>query len=443
MNEDLESKEARALFSENFLHDLSEILGQNDLKHFSPLKFYWTSLIDNFVYISQLHQDLSSNINKKQNKIFQQIEEEIFDFWNDSDLVDIFKNFLEEGRPVEDCSLKSLMILEDQILCFYYLHISTLKFINFDKTIYLPLENIGESKNKIYLRNMKSYIELPNDEDTLVSFENLNLNKKEILFYIDEELESCPVLEAKHIIINKNLKLVNGVSFAQKFKDALSVLEVASIDLFKCVNNFSEFFIPAHEPEIVSYSMQSLPRFSSINIFNRDFLDLLDDITHENGHHYLNAILNQEELLIEDDEKIYFSPWRKSLRPIRGIYHGVFTFFFALKLYVDLKNNFSKKEIQAVTIKYHDLKYAQEKINKRIVEEYQMINLARNLLNHAEKHKKINPKGSELISAILKLVDSFEGDYKDSVLTLKDEGCHSAFFESLQNLEEKSKHYNL
>jgi len=89
--------------------------------------------------------------------------------------------------------------------------------------------------------------------------------------------------------------------------------------------------------------MQSLPGYSSLNMFDRDQIDLMDDLLHENGHHYLNTFLNHQDLINEDDDKIYYSPWRKALRPVRGIYHATFTFFWALELFYQLDGASEKK----------------------------------------------------------------------------------------------------
>ena len=105
--------------------------------------------------------------------------------------------------------------------------------------------------------------------------------------------------------------------------------------------------------------------YSVINLFHRDDLDLLDDLIHENGHHYLNLHLNLASLIEEDDQKIFYSPWRESLRPVRGIYHAYCTFAWAFKLYSDLyeqRDQFTEAE--------------QQKISRRMLEEYYMLDYA-------------------------------------------------------------------
>ncbi len=443
MREDIESIEAQSLFSETFLQDLNEILCQNDLATYSPMKFYWTTLIDNFVYISQLHQDLSSHINKKSNKVFQKIEEEILDFWNDSDLVNFFKAYQEEGQTIEECSLKSMRILEDHVISFYYLQISTKKQVDFDKAIYLPLENIGDNDHQIYLRENKFFINLPREDFALLSLEQFNLPYRGMEINLDEQTETCKISEVKSSLIFNQFKLIHNINSQNLFSDAFKIIELVSIDLLNTVQNFSETFVLINEPGIVSFSMQGLPAFSSINVFERDFLDLIDDIIHENGHHYLNAILNQEELINEDDEKIYFSPWRQALRPIRGIYHATFTFYFALQIFCQIKKSFLNPDVLAILKKYQESKFSLQKINKRIVEEYEMLGHTRKFIDHAYKKKKITLRGYEVISWIYELIDMCEGEYKQSIIELKEDKSNDIFFNSLNDLNDKIGHYSL
>jgi len=85
--------------------------------------------------------------------------------------------------------------------------------------------------------------------------------------------------------------------------------------------------VPLCAPGVVSFSYRHRPGLSFINTFERDQLDLIDDVIHENSHHHLNLLLRKHRLLRGDrTEEIFYSPWRRSLRPLRGILHAAFTF---------------------------------------------------------------------------------------------------------------------
>lgn len=95
--------------------------------------------------------------------------------------------------------------------------------------------------------------------------------------------------------------------------------------------------IPLHAPGVVSFSYRHRPGLSFVNCFDRDNLDLIDDLIHENSHHHLNLLLRKHVLYRGDrNQQIFYSPWRRTLRPIRGILHATFTFTMGALLFARL-----------------------------------------------------------------------------------------------------------
>ncbi|MDZ4733305.1 MAG: HEXXH motif-containing putative peptide modification protein [Nitrospirota bacterium] len=92
--------------------------------------------------------------------------------------------------------------------------------------------------------------------------------------------------------------------------------------------------IPLKAKGVVSFSYRHRPGLSFINCFDRDNLDLIDDLIHENSHHHLNLLLRKQILYHGDcNQQIFYSPWRRSLRPLRGILHAAFTFTMGAMLF--------------------------------------------------------------------------------------------------------------
>jgi HEXXH motif-containing protein len=97
--------------------------------------------------------------------------------------------------------------------------------------------------------------------------------------------------------------------------------------------------IPLKARGVVSFSYRHRPGLSFVNCFHRDNLDLIDDLIHENSHHHLNLLLRKHELYRGDrNEQVFYSPWRRSLRPIRGILHATFTFTMGALLFERLSS---------------------------------------------------------------------------------------------------------
>ena len=92
--------------------------------------------------------------------------------------------------------------------------------------------------------------------------------------------------------------------------------------------------IPLKAKGVVSFSYRHRPGLSFINCFDRDNLDLIDDVIHENSHHHLNLLLRKHVMYHGDhNQQIFYSPWRRSLRPLRGILHAAFTFTMGAMLF--------------------------------------------------------------------------------------------------------------
>ncbi len=142
--------------------------------------------------------------------------------------------------------------------------------------------------------------------------------------------------------------------------------------------------IPLKAKGVVSFSYRHRPGLSFVNCFDRDDLDLIDDLIHENSHHHLNLLLRKHTLYRGDDnQQIFYSPWRRSLRPLRGILHAAFTFTMGALLFERLsawaESNQGRtqwreagltrrqllrarfrclEEIESVRYSIHDLEYA-------------------------------------------------------------------------------------
>ncbi|HEU4684295.1 MAG TPA: HEXXH motif-containing putative peptide modification protein [Nitrospira sp.] len=97
--------------------------------------------------------------------------------------------------------------------------------------------------------------------------------------------------------------------------------------------------VPLRAKGVVSFSFRHRPGLSFINCFDRDNLDLIDDLVHENSHHHLNLLLRKHVMYHHDaNQQIFYSPWRRSLRPIRGILHAAFTFTMGAVLFERLSS---------------------------------------------------------------------------------------------------------
>jgi hypothetical protein len=368
----------------SFYKPLKKILKKKEFKESSrPIIFLLTYEIYNLISL----KELTTNSNLGEN------ESLIFDEWNKGDFQKEFSKLIVEKYSVKTASKKLLPSYRDNIIATFLTHIEKSKnFKNYRFNFELG-DRISNKKIVIQYR-----------DDHLISFENLDLS-----------------------YLGKDKNQINRI------QKSLHIIKEFSPDSFVRFKYFTNTIIPTKRSEIVSYSSQYLPGYSVINLYNRDDIDLLDDLLHENGHHHLNTYLHEEDILNEDDELIYYSPWRKELRPVRGIYHAFATFFWAFQLFKDLKQNIDKT---------HFTKSQKQKVAFRLCEEFLMLNYCLPDLIHCYQHKKITTKGYKLIVPLIKSIQSFQKQYKVTKKIL--DTRHLNKIEKLEKLlKNKRIHYKL
>jgi HEXXH motif-containing protein len=123
-------------------------------------------------------------------------------------------------------------------------------------------------------------------------------------------------------------------ALAERIQAAVSMIEQAWPEGARLFGLLTSRIIPLDASGVVSFSYRHRPGLSFINMFERDQLDLIDDLVHENSHHHLNLLLCKYEMRRGDrNQEVFYSPWRRSLRPLHGILHATFTFTMGALLF--------------------------------------------------------------------------------------------------------------
>lgn len=320
--------------------------------------------------------------------------EQVFEDWNKSEHAEQFLTALNKGIPLKLASQKTLKTLEAQ------LH-------------QLALRHFGAKGTQI--ESYKKQFDLGEFPGAAFS-QNISLGLGYDLEFYSWDKKSFPA----HI---------------ERISRALDLVKTYSPDSYDLFRRFTKRVVPIKQKEFVSYSLQSLPGHSFINLYNRDELDLMDDLLHENGHHHLNHYLILENPLREDPDQIYYSPWRRSLRPVRGIYHAHLTFFFALKLYHDLSVALLEGRLEwprPLTAK------EKEKIFFRYAEEWVMLEYSAVDLKRAHRFGQILPAGMKLLKEMEVRRMELGGLFSQVLRKLT--GTHRKKIQELQaNLKEQAR----
>ena len=179
--------------------------------------------------------------------------------------------------------------------------------------------------------------------------------------------------------------------------------------------------VPLRAKGVVSFSYRHRPGLSFINCFDRDNLDLIDDLIHENSHHHLNLLLRKHVMYHRDhNQQIFYSPWRRSLRPLRGILHATFTFTMGALLFERLSSRTlgqgGLKKWKAMGLTQRDLLRARF----RCLEEVESVKYSLQDLQYADHHLKwLTGSGRRLVgqlTEVLDHVDRSSGQFKQKVL---------------------------
>jgi len=224
-------------------------------------------------------------------------------------------------------------------------------------------------------------------------------------------------------ISNQRIKL----NHIKKLDQALSFFKTYLPDSLERLFTFTHSVIPISDRKLVSFSREELPGYSYINLYHRDEIDLLDDLLHENGHHHLNAILRIKPLFNENNDLLFFSPWRRSLRPLRGIFHGYFTFFWAYLLFFEINKLIFVDKIKLPTW----VMKQKSKIQMRLFEEKMMLEISYKSLLIADQNNLIYKDGLMLIHWLDKIFKNHH-EFNEEIfnsLSFKDKN-------KLQNLKE-------
>lgn len=316
----------------------------------------WDSFESFFLHQSQQKLDfLTTSIQQKK-------EEELLDFWIASEYA---QDFFSSSQSILTNSKALLKKMLKQQQLFKQLHLDkTLDLQQVSKKGYQPLEEIGEGRKKLVL--------------------DLGSNS----------LSFTPLKE-------------DGLFQSSRILKALEIIRTVAPASFQRFTHYTQALVAINEPGVVSYSLQELPGYSSVNLYERDFIDLMDDLLHENGHHHLNNYLHQFKLFHPDQEKIYYSPWRETMRPIRGLYHAYFTFFWALQWFYEL--TLAVHSPKHPVHQFHRFTAAEKKkIVTRFFEEYEMLQFTWKDLISAHQEGKITAKGWKLLQPLNQFIISLK-----------------------------------
>jgi hypothetical protein len=192
----------------------------------------------------------------------------------------------------------------------------------------------------------------------------------------------------------------------ERIQRARMAIEQAWPEGYRLLARLTNRIVPLKARGVVSFSYRHRPGLSFINCFDRDDLDLIDDLIHENSHHHLNLLLRKAVLYHKDqNQEIFYSPWRRSLRPLRGILHATFTFTMGAILFERLSSFEARGKGREArgggTLTEQQLLRARF----RCLEEVDSVRYSLKDLAHAHKLGWLTPAGWGLVSSLKREIE--------------------------------------
>lgn len=412
VRDDLKNGFTTDVVDPQFLDQLNDIIHDEIFDQYSPLKFYWMNMLDNLIYIIQLHEEiLNSEEYNEGNQELSPIEEELLHLWQHSDLVSTFEELLEEGLPVLEASDQLLPLLENQLISFYVIHINQFQQEFDDAIIYQTNHELGDFDKRMYIGDQHQYIELEARPESFpaIPVKAFRPQKNEMSIEIKEEDVSFKIKELKSIlkVENKTITIVPSCEMSVKkekhiiesLESAFKMLKSISSELYDSTLIFTNAILPTFDESNTDRSLQSLPGFSTINFASDSKNEILVNLISENALHFLHTHLNQGELFHDNHEEEYFSPWNKAPTTIKEIYHDVFTNYFVFELGIKaLKANHAKK----IKLSKDETLFFQT----LMLEKSYQLDFSKSICEKAYKNKRINKAGHEILNQMFKNLEA-------------------------------------
>lgn len=219
----------------------------------------------------------------------------------------------------------------------------------------IKIHGLVKGKLKVSYQDKEGWLELASGK----SWQNESLQVKE-----------CPIVTHQDCQIKLQSSTFNllgvedgksvvkaGIDFQKQHsvvvKEALTLLENYHPRTFGQIRDFLQIiaFKPKQASTYNNLSHSDLPG-SLICSSVKNAYELADTLIHEFHHNRLFFIEEFSSLLMDTDsqnnQEIYYSPWRNDLRPIKGLFHAVYVYISVCEFWLSIyqQNKVSPRELE-------------------------------------------------------------------------------------------------
>jgi hypothetical protein len=142
-------------------------------------------------------------------------------------------------------------------------------------------------------------------------------------------LSKDPLLYESRYIDDVFIEIENAASFATMLDCAIRFIAQCDRSIAEKIDRSISWYIPIYTPQIgvihcsrTSSNLQGAILISDAN----SYLETAEAIVHEFSHSELFILMDAETVLLEEPNKLFYSPWRSDPRPLNGLFHALYVF---------------------------------------------------------------------------------------------------------------------
>lgn len=346
---------------------------------------YYKSLIEEY---SSIKSEIPKSLKKNSDPIFQIYTKNHSLAGMETILVNIheynyFQSILDDLLEYKDSSLEDLSEFHVHLLKSIELDFreEDYRFVEIERlkpTYNLLSKKISDYKNEAEqnIIHLKEDLLIPESFPDYSTYYKVKKSPSTIGLKVETKKKFTPKSKIKQLkLAEANLRL----------------LWLEGHNLYKLLTNK---IILVQSKNLVSYTHFHEQGISYLNILDRNFLETIDDLVHENAHHHLNLILKKYKLIQKEyKEHVFYSPWRRTLRSLYGILHASFTFTYGARLFYEI---LTSSKLSDSALSKDDVELAKV----RFIEETYMLDYSLFDLKWGIKNDLFTKNGIELIETI-------------------------------------------
>jgi len=400
VREDLADGFDSEILSSGFIDQLAIVIEDKALNKFNPYTYYWSQLLDQLIHLIQIHEDIEGGLTKE-------LEAELHEFWIASEFSESFNELIEQKAPAAQASDSLMTLLENQILAFFHLHISSKEQKIDDVLLYNAIPEIGDTENTLFvgIERRVAVFDIAPDLFPLYSIKKIHESRTSMEVEINTDVYELPVSENNNFIDMGSNKISflcleeKHQNFTSTVREVLEEIKTSDKDLYNYLGYYTHSIVPLESNDKATFAHPSYLGFSNIETEFTTSNELLFKLFSLNGLHQINSLMAEQDLVFETSDD-YYNPWADKKTALVEILRDCYGHFWGYKV---------------LTSRLQNSQLEQTFERELLVQSFYKIAYSLQDLSTGFESGQITPMANELIQ----LIGDFLADTEKEVTALK------------------------